>query len=91
MPKIKFIKENMEFDVPPGAEFLEMHLKNPNIPIKFGCRNGECGTCAIKILQGMENVSKISNRERELLQKKGLCSKYRLACQNAVNGFISIE
>ncbi len=89
--KIKFANKKIEYETLSGSEFLEIFRKNPNLPLKFGCTRGECGTCAIKVLQGMENLSKISESEIAVLRKKGHCNKYRLACQCVVNGFLEIE
>ncbi len=91
MVKIKFINSNKEIDVPSGYEFLDMLHRHPDLPLKYGCKRGECGTCAIKILHGMENLTKLSPQESETLKKKGKDSSYRLACQCAVNGNIVIE
>lgn len=89
MAKIKLRK--IEVEMRPGSEFLGIHDRYPDLPLKFGCKRGECGTCTIKILKGMENLTKMSAQERETLRKKGCDSAYRLACQCAVNGFIEIE
>lgn len=86
--KIKFIKEKKEAEVSSGSEFLEL---SPDLPIKFGCKRGECGTCAIKILKGMDHLTKMSALERETLRKKGCGPDYRLACQCAINGPVDIE
>ena len=91
MVKIKFIKKHFHIDVNSGSELLEVYNKNTAVPLKFGCRQGHCGTCAIKIVKGAEHLSKMSSLEREILRKKGCDASYRLACQCAVNGSIEIE
>lgn len=90
MSKIKFIKAQQEIEVPSGSEFLEIHRKHPHLPLKFGCRQGGCGICAIKVTRGMENLSKLSPLESKTLCKKGCDETYRLACQCAVNGPIEV-
>lgn len=89
--KIKFIKEKKEATVTSGCEILEIFRKHPDLPLKFGCKRGECGTCAIKILNGMQNLTKLSTQEEATLRKKGCDKSYRLACQCAVNGSVEIE
>lgn len=91
MVKIKFSNEKKEVEMCSGSEFLEIHGAHPDLPLKFGCKRGECGTCTIKILKGMENLTKMSAEEQETLRKKNCDHHYRLACQCAVNGFVEIE
>lgn len=89
--KIKFIKQGIEVDIPSGSEFLEIHERHPQLPLRFGCRRGECGTCTIKILSGSKNLTRLSPLEMETLGKKGCESNCRLACQCAINGPVEIE
>lgn len=91
MPKLKFLRKNIEVTISSGSEFLEIFKKNPDLPMKFGCTRGECGVCAIKVIEGCKNLTKCSSQERDLLGKKGLSDEHRLACQCAVNGDITLE
>lgn len=91
MPKIKFAKEKKTFQVKAGDEFLNIYQRTANFPLKFGCKVGECGLCVIKILSGMENLTKKTKAESETLRKKKYDSDDRLACQCAINGSIEIE
>lgn len=86
MVKIKFHQAQKELSVPSGSEFLEI----PNLPIKFSCKQGTCGTCSIKILCGMDHLTKTSTIENQTLKQKGLDSTHRLACQCAINGPVEI-
>lgn len=92
MPKITFQSNNKKISiaVQGGTELLAVHRRAPELPLKFGCTHGDCGVCAIKIAEGNQNLSHCSRKERETLQKKGLDDSYRLACQCAVNGNITI-
>jgi ferredoxin len=91
MPQITFKSKELTVHVSSGCEFLELYRKNPHLPLKFGCTRGECGVCAIKIADGKHNLSKCSKFETQTLQKKGLDSSSRLACQCAINGDIVVE
>jgi ferredoxin len=91
MPTITFKNQNTTFPVPEGMDLLQIAKQNPDIPFKFGCTRGDCGVCAIKILEGNGNLTKLCPKECETLLKKGLKDNYRLACQCAINGSIIIE
>ncbi|HTZ41878.1 MAG TPA: 2Fe-2S iron-sulfur cluster binding domain-containing protein [Candidatus Omnitrophota bacterium] len=45
--------------------------------IPFGCEEGICGTCMIDILEGEDNLSELTEQEKDLMRDK----KHRLACQ----------
>lgn len=91
MPTITFKLENLTFKVPEGIELLQVKKQNPDIPIKFGCARGDCGVCAIRILSGNENLTKMCEKEKTTIRRKGLIeTEYRLACQCALNGSIEI-
>jgi chlorosome envelope protein X len=89
--KIKFQPISIEVDTPTGSEILEVYQKNPTLPLRFGCKKGHCGTCFIKVLEGQKNLTKMSPDEQALLSRMKLGENYRLACQCAINGPITIE
>ena len=92
MSKITFSTQDLIVEAPSGTEFLELYNKNPNIPLKFGCRRGECGVCAVRIAEGQQNLTKQSKQEILILQQKHLDpGNHRLACQCAFNGNVTVE
>lgn len=66
------------------------HL-NASMPLKFGCGKGNCGTCVIKVINGEENLSSKTKEEIATLDRLGVSSSYRLACQCAVKGDVEID
>lgn len=91
MAKIRFTTQQLEYEIPAGSELLEAYRKQPELPLKFGCKKGKCGVCSIEVGQGREHLTKRSGEELETLHKKGLSGEeYRLACQCALNGDIEI-
>ena len=56
--------------------------------IAFGCEDGVCGTCMIEIEEGMENLSELNKKEKDL----GLDGKYRLGCQCSIkSGLVKVK
>lgn len=90
MPTIIFKTENLKFYASEGAELIQAKNIHPDMPIKFGCKQGNCGVCAIHVIEGQENLTKICPKEEATLKRKGL-TDHRLACQCALNGNIKIE
>lgn len=50
---------------------------------------GQCLTCTVNVLSGMENLSPRTAAEEKILKKKPL--SYRLACQVLINGAAQVE
>ncbi|PJE81891.1 ferredoxin [Candidatus Pacearchaeota archaeon CG10_big_fil_rev_8_21_14_0_10_32_42] len=83
MPKIKF--NDKEAEVPEDANPYETFEK---LGIDFSCHNGICGTCKMKVKEGMENI----NSKTEMEEEFPLSENERLACQcHKLKGDIKIE
>jgi len=95
MTNIKFVNENQEVIVANGANLREKALQNGIELYTFrgklmNCGGyGQCGTCIVEIVQGMENLSPRTDVENKKLKKKP--ETYRLACQTLVNGAVSVK
>ena len=59
--------------------------------ILFGCRDGACGACMIKVIEGKDNLSKIEDDEKDFLESMAGEEDERLACQCKVKGDVVIE
>jgi ferredoxin len=101
MPKVKFIKEKKEIEVPEGANLREEAMKAgiqvyPGVNKYLNCfGNATCGTCKVLIKKGMENTGPKSFMEKVTLFRMfsaiGHENEMRLSCQTRVNGDIEVE
>lgn len=95
MANITFIKENKEVVAADGANLREKALQNKIDIYKLkgkllNCGGyGQCGTCIVEIVEGMENLSEKTEVEKRKLKKKP--DNYRLSCQTLVNGPVSVK
>jgi ferredoxin len=95
MANITFVKENKEVIAADGANLREKALQNKVdiYTLKGKLTNcggyGQCGTCIVEIVEGIENLSPKTDFERRKLKKKP--ENYRLACQALVNGPIKVK
>ena len=95
MGNIKFVNENQEVIAANGANLREKALQNKIDLYTFkgkmmNCGGyGQCGTCIVEIVDGMENLSPPTEVEKRKLKKKP--DSYRLACQVLVNGPVSVK
>ena len=105
MPKVVFVNEKQEIDVPAGSNLREAARK-AGISVYKGldrylnCRGlGLCGTCRVLVKQGMENLNAKTLMERlnlnlhplSMLATLGHEDEMRLSCQTTVNGDCTIE
>lgn len=95
MTTIKFLKEDREIVVADGANLRLKAIENRiDIYTLVGkmtnCGGyGQCGTCIVEVVDGMENLSPPTETEKKKLQKKP--STYRLACQTLVHGAVTVK
>lgn len=95
MANITFVKENQEVFAIDGANLRQQALQN-GIELYtlrgklVNCGGyGQCGTCLVEIVEGMENLSERTAFEQRKLKRKP--DSYRLACQTLVNGPVSVK
>lgn len=91
MAKITFLKSKVVFNAIDGSDLLSVQERHPYLPLKFGCKRGECGVCMIEMLSGQDHLTKLSPEEQKTLQRKNAKENCRLACQCALNGDIEIN
>lgn len=105
MPKVVFVNEKTEIEVPAGANLRE-EARKAGIQIYKGldrylnCRGfGLCGTCRVLVKKGMENLNPKTFLERvnlnlhplSMLAAIGHENEMRLSCQVQVNSDCTIE
>ncbi len=94
MGNIKFVKENREIVVAKGANLRLKAVENGIDIYKFfskltNCGGaGQCTTCVVQIVEGLENLSPRTDLENRKFKNKP--DNYRLACQTLVNGPVSV-
>src|SRR5438105_1507168 len=101
MPKVVFVNEKKEIEVPMGAN-LRQEARKAGIEVYKGLfrfincfGHGTCCTCRVLVKKGMENLSPKGKLERftlaRMLSTIGHEDEMRLSCQVQVNGDCSIE
>lgn len=101
MSKVNLTVNGEVFEAEKGQPLIDIAQEN-DMPIIFGCRNGACGACLVKVKEGKENLSPMSDDEKDFLltMNPGLENDgnsedehfdERLACQAQINGDIVLE
>ena len=105
MPKVTFVNEKREIEVPAGSNLREEAAKAAvsvyeGMSKYVNCHGlGQCGTCRVLVKKGMENLSakglieklNLNTHPVTVLACLGHEDEMRLACQVTVNGDCTIE
>ncbi|MCA9259672.1 MAG: (2Fe-2S)-binding protein [Planctomycetales bacterium] len=115
MPIVKFVKEKVEIEVPKGANLRKEAIKagvnvhqgvngiGAGVNRLLNCHGlGQCGTCRVQIVKGMENASPMGALEKlrwkcpvpdplPSLAYIGNEDTMRLSCQTKVMGDMEVE
>ena len=95
MANIKFENEDKEIIAADGANLRMKALENGIDLYTFTAKMmncggyGQCGTCVVEIVEGMENLSPRTKVEEQKLKKRP--PSCRLACQTIVNGPATVK
>jgi len=87
--KLTFKDIGLTVTVPAGVRVIEISEKVGS-GIVYGCREGDCGTCMMKVEDGWENLSTPSVIEDKVLKDNFAGRHYRLACQAQVIGDVTV-
>jgi ferredoxin len=88
--KVTFRDIGITVNVPVGSRIIEISEK-VGAGLIYGCREGDCGTCLMKVDEGWNNLTTPSIVEEKIL-KENLAGKHnRLACQAQVLGDVVIS
>lgn len=80
MARIIFKPDNIVHDVEDGSPLIDC-CDEVDVSLSFGCTEGTCGVCELTVLEGMKNLSRVSEEEREYLYEENLEAGMRLGCQ----------
>ena len=79
------IKDGRQCEVKKGEKIIK---PCESMDLLFGCKEGLCEVCKIKVISGSEHLNDITDNEKEM----GVEAPFRLACQCVIlsDGEISI-
>ena len=90
MAKVTITTDNKTIDVAEDYALIDM-AEQHDTSILFGCRDGACGACMIRVLKFPENLSPMQDNEKDFLETMAAEPNERLACQCKVKGDVTIE
>lgn len=94
--RVEIINDFLAINVKPGATIQEI-VERSGSGLPFGCRDGECGTCIVEVVGGMEYLSPKTEKEIKVLSAVESTNKnpnLRLSCQMKIaqaNGHVRLK
>ena len=88
--KVKFEDIDLTVNVPVGTRVIEVSEKVGS-GIIYGCRECDCGTCMMEIVEGYNNLSEPSVLEDKVLRENMAGRHQRLACQAQIVGDVTVK
>ena len=88
--RIHFLLEDLLVEAPAGTGLREI-AEASGADLTFGCGSGSCGTCRVRVAEGLANCSEPGSEERDFLKGLDAPPDQRLACQVTVQGDVAIE
>jgi ferredoxin len=88
--KVHFLLDDLLVEAPAGTS-LQRIADAAGADITFGCRTGSCGTCRVRIAEGLGHCNDPGPEERDFLRGLEAPPDQRLACQVCVHGDVDIE
>jgi 2Fe-2S ferredoxin len=91
MPKVRFLKESIEVEVPEGTSILEA-ARIAGAPEGDRCGGVcACSTCHVYVVKGFEQTSEIEDEEADILDKAfDVRMESRLGCQAKIHGDLEV-
>lgn len=90
MHKVYIKTDDKTLDIATGKALIDL-CEEHDTSILFGCRDGACGACMIRVRQGAEHISKMQDDEKDFLETMAAEDNERLACQCKIFGDVEIE
>ena len=80
MAKVFFKTDNVTHEVEDGTPLIDF-CDEIDSSLSFGCTEGTCGVCEVTAIKGRENLSRITEEEKDYLLEEDLEDNMRLGCQ----------
>jgi 2Fe-2S ferredoxin len=84
MATVRFLPSGHSCDVKVGSALVDVCDEHPESEVPFSCRSASCGTCRVRVKEGMQMLGKPQDDELDVLEVFGDGKDVRLCCQISV-------
>lgn len=90
MPTIEFAMDAKTVEVAEGEKLIAV-CQREGISIPFGCQEGNCGTCLVRVTRGISSLGEPSEQEKATLAIYGESPEHRLTCQCRAKSDLTLD
>jgi adenylate cyclase len=91
VPNVYLLPDQRLVECRPGEAILPAALR-AGIPFTHACGGrGKCSTCRMVVVEGWQSCTERTPREQKIADELGFTPEFRLACQTAVRGDVTIR
>ena len=80
MASKNFAPDKLIHHIENGSRLIDI-CDEIHVSLSFGCTEGSCGVCELTVLEGRNNLSKVTDEEKNYLLPEDLEQGMRLGCQ----------
>ena len=90
MPTIEFAMDGKTVEAAHDERLLDV-CNREGISIPFGCQEGNCGTCLVRVTKGIETLGEPGEQEKTTLAIYATEPEHRLTCQCRAKGDLTLD
>ena len=81
MTTVRFEPSGFEVTITPTARLVDVTDDFPRAEVPYSCRSASCGTCRVRVMEGMDGLAPPEDDEQDVLDIFGNEEDVRLCCQ----------
>lgn len=81
MAVVRFEPAGVDFHVAPGEALVDVCDEHPETRVPLSCRDANCGSCRVTVLEGAAALAPVAEHERTRLAALHAPASTRLCCQ----------
>jgi len=90
MPSVTLLPTERKIEVPSGTLLFDAACR-AGLPVSSSCSAAEvCGKCVMRVIEGTENLTPVSDHELKLLNRDKRLSNERISCMARIQGDCSV-
>jgi ferredoxin len=86
MTLLRFEPSGFETEVSVGTRVVDVTDEHPRAAVPYACRAANCGTCRVRVLEGLDGLEPADEDELDTLEIFDDGPDVRLCCQLRVGG-----
>jgi len=83
--RLRWLPSELTIEISKGERLLDALDEHPEIKLPVACRAANCGTCRVRVVDGVEGLVAADPWELDVLRRHDAAPDERLGCQLRFN------